>query len=166
MENNISFLQEWAHDIETLYGSKVLHFIRTQKLDHALWDTFALHHKDNSFLEGAYYLLSKFGQLDLEEISPLNQINHSIVEIVERVTELSSISTLKSHRKTISFINQVLFEEMGFQWIAFEDQSLEHFYIDQVRQIIFMSCAFHRIGVMLSFLLFAHIYSAITSPKR
>ena len=126
------------HEFLTLkhYGRHALHFMRTQQLERALWYTLAqanLQDK-NAFLKGAF-LMSKRGQIEQEEIQSLSQINKSIDKIAERVAELVTACSRKSSSKIIAFINQVLFEEMGFQGVADENQSLEHYYIDQVKYI-------------------------------
>ena len=115
------------------YARKVLHFMRTQKLD-AAWRKYLLEldlGKSSSILEGVVFM-SKFWRMNQEEIPSLTNISSSIDEIVSRVTELMNSSSQKSTKKTISFINQVLFEEMGFQGIENKDHFLDNCFFDKV----------------------------------
>ena len=128
------------HELLTLkhYGRKVLHFMRTRKIE-AAWHQFLQQPPEElSLLEGAV-LMSKWCQLDQEEIPSMTAISHSIDEIVERVNELVSNCSVKSPRRTIAFINQVLFDERDFHGIAKEDLNMDIYYIDKVGVQIFIN---------------------------
>ena len=105
--------------------------MRTQKLE-SVWCEFYLPSRaEKSVLDGAF-LISKWGQIDRENVPSLRKINRSIDKITERVTELVSACSLKSPSRTIAFIQHVLYDEMGFQGVAGEDQTLDDFFIDKV----------------------------------
>ena len=109
--------------------------MRTQKFDNS-WQEYFLGLDDNtdvnSPLEGVV-LLSIFGHVNQEKVPSFTAIDRSIDEIVSRVTELVDSCSQKSTKKTISFINQVLYKEMGFQGIAKKDQTLDNLFFDKVQ---------------------------------
>ena len=116
---------------EKFYGKKVLYYMRTRKLD-AAWHELRLR-PNKSILEGAV-LISRWGQMDQEGVASLEKVRRSIDKIAERVTELVSHCSVQSPRRTIEFINQILYDEMGFQRAARDILSLNSFYIDKVRK--------------------------------
>lgn len=85
-----------------------------------------------SLLEGAV-LISQWGQMDQERLPSLGEVTNAIEGIVERVRQLLSISTLKpSPKKILSFVNQVLYEEMGLHGNTHDYHSFNNSYIDKV----------------------------------
>ena len=81
-------------------------------------------------------MVAQLGQLDDEHISTLlANVTQSIDEIVEKVRKLIYNSHFKSVSKTISFINQVLYEDMDIKAAEHNNFSLEDFSIDQVCEI-------------------------------
>ena len=145
------------------YAHKVLYHMRIEKLE-ARWREFLLveNPTDGHFLEGAV-LLSQLGRIAEENLASLPEINRSIDDIVERVTRLvSTCSTKSPARKTITFINQVLCEEMGFQRVAVEDESFADFYIDQVGKILPFTLLYYYNILMFLF----NLYSGAQDEER
>ena len=103
--------------------------MRIQKLGVA-WLELSLR-SQKSILEGAV-LIAKCAQMDQENVASLDEISRSIDQIAERVAELVGNCSQKSPKRTIAFINQVLYAEMGFESTAREQLPFENFYIDRV----------------------------------
>ena len=83
-------------------------------------------------LEGAV-LMAQLGQINEDISTLLADVTESIDEIVKGVIKLVSNCPLKSSRTTISFISQVLYEEIGYKGVPQEELSVEDFFIDQVK---------------------------------
>ena len=134
-DNNWEILYFFSHELLTVkfYGRKVLLYMRTRKRKQAMHNFAAQSDIEASALEGAL-IISQWGHMDLEEMPSLTQIQRSLDKIIERVTELINACSLKSPSRTITFVQQVLYEEMGFQGIGNEDDSFDHIYIDRVKK--------------------------------
>lgn len=117
---------------ERFYGQKVLRFLRTRKLENQ-WATFlSLPKAQQSLLTGAV-MISHWGQMDKEHVPSLEQVKSLVDGIVERVNQLLSASTSsKTPKKILSCVNQVLYEEMGFQGNVNDYHAFENSYIDKV----------------------------------
>ena len=124
-------------------GRRVLNFMRTQKFDDAWQKYFAGQDKEKSLFEGLV-LISILGQVNQKEMPSLTKASRFIDEVASRVTELVRNCSKKSSRRTLVFINQVLYEEMGFQGIAHGAGELENFFIDKVEalSVIVFLCSF------------------------
>ena len=107
--------------------------MRTRKLEAELRDFFQKPPTEQSLLDGAV-LIAQLGQVDEKHTATLllANVTKSIKEIVENVQKLVSSCSIKSPSRIISFINQVLYKEMGFKGVAQEDLSMNHCFIDQV----------------------------------
>ena len=113
------------------YARQELHFMRTRKLE-ANWRAFFLKTpNEQSLLEGAV-LIAQFGQIDEDNTTLWTDVVETIDKIVVKVRKLVSDCSLKSPSRTISFINQILYEEMNFKGVAQEDLLMNDFFMDQV----------------------------------
>ena len=114
--------------------------MRSRKLETAWRDFFQKPPTEQSLFEGAV-LIAEFGQIDDNHSSMLLEVTtESSNKIVEKVIKLVGNSSAKSPSMTISFINKVLAEDMGFEAIGrltHSEHSLKDFFIDKVNRYIF-----------------------------
>ena len=69
----------------------------------------------------------------VQELIPTLEETVAIIDgIVKRVAELVHACAQNSPKQTFKFINQVLYNEMGFHSPKADDPSLDNFYIDKV----------------------------------
>lgn len=125
------------------YAKKVLHYLRTTKLDKK-WEEF-LNRPTNeqTLIEGAV-LVSQWGQMELAKLPDFPTVIKAIEKIVDQVKEKLKIMDPSSSfisnnpaeprnaRKILACINQVLYAELGFQGNIENYHSFENSYIDQV----------------------------------
>ena len=116
--------------------------MRRQKLETAWREFFQKPPTEQSLLEGAV-LMAQLGQIDGYNPSRLfTDVVESIDKIVVKVRKLVGTCSVKSASRTISFINQVLYEEMRFKRGSHEnsESSIEERFIDRVRTNHFSFC--------------------------
>lgn len=116
---------------ERYYGCKVLHYLRTRRLERVWREFFSRPMAQQSLIEGAV-LISQWGQMDQELVPSLHQVRSIIDGIVERVAQVVSASNAKSPKKILFCINKVLYEEMGFQGNVNVYHAFSNSYIDKV----------------------------------
>ena len=98
----------------------------------ALWKEFFLRPTaEQSLLEGVV-MISQWGQMNEEQLPSVIQTEKNIEKIAQRVTDLMGSSNQKSSKEILSFISQVLFEEMGFQIQDARNGSRDNFLIEKV----------------------------------
>ena len=96
------------------YGIKVLCYLRTARLEAQLKGYHHLHPVDEQTLFEGIVLLAQWVQM-YEEIMPsLSHIQGIIDGTVESVTQLVRTRASATPSQIVSFINQVLEDEMGF----------------------------------------------------
>ena len=99
------------------YGHKVLWYLRMIRLE-AQWKEFHCKLPENQSLLEQALLISQWARVDCEKMPSLSQIEGLIQGIVDRVMKQLADGNRpqkSTRRKILSVINQVLFEEMGFQ---------------------------------------------------
>ena len=95
------------------YCLKILRYLRTMRLE-AQWNKFRLCPDAEKNLLQFLVLTKQWGHMYQEKMPSLSHIEGIVDDIVERVAQL--VGTQESSPKNIlSFVNQVLFEEMGYR---------------------------------------------------
>ena len=115
------------------YGAKVYRYLKMQQ-HVAQWEEFCQLDCSDSLeclLEGTV-MISQWGQMIQEKVPSLEAVVKIIDGIAERVAQLVGACAQKSSKQTVEFINQVLYNEMGFHSPKADDPSLDNFYIDKV----------------------------------
>ena len=108
--------------------------MRAQKLE-AAWRAYLLHPPAEQCLLKGAILISKWEQVHQEFVPCLDEITRAIDQIAARVTELVLNCPPKSAKKTIAFINQVMYVEIGFlSQTTRHELSFKDFYIEQVKK--------------------------------
>lgn len=78
-------------------------------------------------------MISHWGQMDKEHVPSLEKVKTLVDGIVERVNQLLSASiSPKTPKKILACVNQVLYQEMGFQGNVNDYHAFENSYIDKV----------------------------------
>ena len=106
--------------------------MRNQKQE-ALWkEFFSRTSAEQSLFEGAV-LISQWAQINQEYLPSLAETEMRIDKIVQRVTDelMGSSGNQKSPKQILSFINQVLFQEIGQNGF---DEIRENVLIDMVNK--------------------------------
>jgi F-box protein 21 len=111
-----------------------------------MWQNFmARPSSEKSLLEGAV-LISQWGQMELESFTSLQEVQQTLDNVVDRVKQLVHSKTISAHvddprtvRQILDCVNQVLYDEMGFQGNTDYYFAHQNSYIDRVKITFFFT---------------------------
>jgi F-box protein 21 len=96
---------------------------------------------EKSLLQGAV-LISQWGQMELEHLTSMQEVEKILDTIADRVRQLvhskkiaSDVDNPKTVRQILNCVNQVLYAEMGFKGNTENYYAHENSYIDKVNVI-------------------------------
>ena len=96
---------------------------------------------EKSLLEGAV-LISQWGQMELEHLTSMQEVEKILDTIADRVRQLVHLKKIaldvdnsKTVRQILNCVNQVLYDEMGFKGNTENYYAHENSYIDKVNLI-------------------------------
>lgn len=123
------------------YARKVLQYLRCKKIQDMFLSLMARPNSEKSLLEGAV-LISQWGQMELEHLTSMQEVEKILDTIADRVRQLvhskkiaSDVDNPKTVRQILNCVNQVLYAEMGFKGNTENYYAHENSYIDKVNVI-------------------------------
>lgn len=126
------------------YANQALGYVRRCRIQ-TMWQNFkAKPESEKSLLEGAM-LISQWGQIDQEHLTSLSEVETILESIAQRVRQLADMKRdaidaktatddPRTVRKILNCLNQVLYDEMGFQGNKEDYYAHDNSYIDKVLQ--------------------------------
>lgn len=124
------------------YANQALGYVRRCRIQ-TMWQNFkAKPESEKSLLEGAM-LISQWGQIDQEHLTSLSEVETILESIAQRVRQLADMKRdaidaktatddPRTVRKILNCLNQVLYDEMGFQGNKEDYYAHDNSYIDKV----------------------------------
>ncbi|XP_046635009.1 F-box only protein 21-like [Daphnia pulicaria] len=120
------------------YARKVLQYLRSQRIQSMWLNLMSRPNSEKSLLEGAV-LIAQWGQIEKEHLTSLQEVEKILDNIVLRTRQLVHINGIvldPENRRTVGqvlkYVNQVLYEEMGFKGNTENYYAHENSYIDKV----------------------------------